>query len=88
MPIDASPDQAAPTSTQTPRTTNTAMLPDPVGLGPGWAYRIEELDQDRPVPDTAFQERDPAEVVEMSIPMGCAARNTAPAPAVSIHVGP
>jgi hypothetical protein len=72
--------QAASPPGRAARSVTAAMLPNPAELGPGWSYRIEATPPAGPDEGSPFQERDPAEVVEMSIPMGCDTRSAAPAP--------
>ncbi|MGB7980097.1 MAG: hypothetical protein WCF36_04810 [Candidatus Nanopelagicales bacterium] len=60
---------------------NPAVLPAAADLGSGWTERIEGADAEDGVGnETAFQERDPVEIVSTTVPMGCEGRSTSPAP--------
>jgi hypothetical protein len=74
-----------PAPTTPPPTTagslDSATLPEPGDLGPGWEYRVEGADpEDGAGNDTPFQQRDPDEIVETTIPMGCEQRSASPVP--------
>ncbi len=65
----------------TPVALDPDALPVPADLGPGWAYRVEAGDpEEAPGNGTAFEERDPAEIVVTILPMGCAQRGDSPVP--------
>jgi hypothetical protein len=56
-------------------------LPDTTTLGPGWRLRVEGSDEEEGVGNgTAYQERNPQEVVETVLPMGCEQRSASPVP--------
>lgn len=60
---------------------DSATLPEPDELGPGWEYRVEGGDlEDGAGNGSPFQQRDPHEIVMTTIPMGCEARSESPAP--------
>ena len=74
-----------PAPTTVPATTSGALTQDllPVAgdLGPGWRTRVEGVDEEEGVGNgTAYQARDPREIVETTIPMGCARRSPSPVP--------
>lgn len=71
---------ATPAATSGP--LDAAAVPEPAALGAGWAYRVEGGDPDDGGPgnDTPFQARDPLEIVETTLPMGCERRSPSPAP--------
>ena len=74
-----------PAPTTPPPTTagplDSATLPEPGAVGPGWEYRVEGADpEDGAGNDTPFQQRDPDEIVETTIPMGCEQRSASPVP--------
>lgn len=58
-----------------------SILPTAQELGPAWRTRVEGTDLEEGVGNgTAYQERDPAGIVETTIPMGCARRTAASVP--------
>lgn len=60
---------------------DSAALPAPEALGEGWAYWVEGSDPEEGLGnDTPFQERDAAEIVDVSVPMGCEQRSGSPTP--------
>jgi hypothetical protein len=60
---------------------DSATLPEPDALGPGWEYRVEGADpEDGAGNGSPFQQRDPDEIVVATIPMGCEARSPSPVP--------
>lgn len=63
-----------------------ADLPTPQDLGPGWTARVEEGDvEDGPGNGTPYQRRDPTEVVEVVVPLGCEQRSALPVPAHALQ---
>ncbi len=82
----ASPSVSLPPAPTTPPPTtagplDSATLPEPGAVGPGWEYRVEGADpEDGAGNDTPFQQRDPGEIVETTIPMGCEQRSDSPVP--------
>ena len=75
----------APPGTDPPATAagplTGADLPSPEDLGSGWVARVEEGDaEDGPGNGTPYQRRDPAEIVEVVVPLGCTQRSTLPDP--------
>lgn len=56
-------------------------LPAASDLGSGWRTRVEGADEEEGVGNgTAYQSRDPREIVETTIPMGCQRRSPSPVP--------
>lgn len=71
---------------EAPATSSGALtadsLPSPEALGPGWTVRVEGLDEEDGVGNgTPYQERDPREIVDTVLPMGCELRSPSPLPA-------
>ncbi len=69
-----------------PRTSSgdldAATVPAPSDLGAGWVTRVEGGGaEDGPGNGTPYQERDPVEIVQTTIPLGCAQRSPSPVPA-------
>lgn len=85
QPSPASSAPAAATAGQPPRASSGALdsatVPAPSDLGPGWVSRVEGEDaEEGPGNGTPYQERDPAEIVQTTIPLGCAKRSSSPVP--------
>lgn len=60
---------------------DSATLPEPDTVGPGWEYRVEGADPEDGVGNgSPFQARDPEEIVMATIPMGCEVRSESPVP--------
>ena len=79
----ASPLPVAPTSTPaaTSGALTAALLPPPGELGAGWRLRVEGSDEEDGIGNgTAYQERDPLEVVDTVLPMGCERRSSSSVP--------
>lgn len=77
----------SPSATQSPTSTPSAQgVPSPwlapEDLGPGWQLFVVEDDPEEGVVGngTAFLDRDPAEVVALSVPLGCEQRSRLPLP--------
>lgn len=74
---------AAPTAT--PAASSGALtahsLPAAKVLGPGWRLRVEGSDEEEGVGNgTAYQQRDPREIVATVLPMGCEERSSSSVP--------
>ena len=72
-----------PQPTAVPQTSSGPLapefLPTPDDLGPGWQSRVEGADEEDGVGNgTAYQARDPDEIVETTLPMGCEVRSPSP----------
>jgi hypothetical protein len=82
LPVDSSLPAAptlAPAASSGELTAET--LPAAQVLGPGWRLRVEGSDEEDGVGNgTAYQERDPREIVDTVLPMGCDQRSATPSP--------
>lgn len=84
-PAEGEPATLPPAPTAVPATASGTLTPDVLpaagDLGPGWRTRVEGGDEEEGVGNgTAYQARDPREIVETTIPMGCARRSSSPVP--------
>lgn len=73
-------------ATETPGTSagplSRRALPTPAQLGRGWKTRVEGEDPDSGVGNgTAYQQRNPSEIAETAVPLGCEDRGDLPEPA-------
>lgn len=69
----------APETSSGPLSSET--LPTARELGSQWQTRVEGADEEEGVGNgTAYQARDPDEIVETTIPLGCARRSPSPVP--------
>jgi hypothetical protein len=71
--------------TGTPAASSGALtaraLPAAKALGPGWRLRVEGSDEEEGIGNgTAYQERDPREIVDTVLPMGCEQRSAGAVP--------
>lgn len=74
------PDQATPRASSGP--LNASTVPTPDELGPGWESRIEGADVEAgPGNGTPYQERDPVEIVQTTVPLGCVQQTRTDVPA-------
>ncbi len=72
---------AVPTPRSSSGALDSATVPAASALGPGWAARVEgDNVEEGPGNGTPYQERDPADVVQATIPLGCARRSGSPVP--------
>ena len=74
-----------PAPTATPAASSGALkadaLPAAAALGPGWRPRVEGSDEEDGIGNgTAYQQRDPREIVDTVLPMGCEQRSASPVP--------
>lgn len=69
----------APETASGPLSSET--LPTARELGSGWKTRVEGADEEEGVGNgTAYQARDPQEIVETTVPLGCERRSPSPVP--------
>lgn len=77
---------------ETPATTagtlSRASFPRPKALGAGWEYAVDPGDAEEGYlgNGTPVLERDPAEIVQLAVPFGCARRAVMPAPSHALEV--
>ena len=81
--VPASSAPLPPQATMVPQTSSGPLAPEilpiPGDLGPGWESRVEGGDEEDGVGNgTAYQARDPREIVDTTIPMGCEVRSPSP----------